>query len=117
MGKKQKKNSRRAGNGSVDIARAEKRLAKTLRKLDDVREELATREAHLRTLLVRHGRLPETEPETTPLLDQRQVVSAASFDIAGNGFTHEPDAPSPEHDQHVASHGDEQQWHGDGSSE
>lgn len=65
----------RVNDGKKDIARAEQRLERTLHKLDNVRAELAEREAALRDLLVMHGRMPVEEPAgATPILDQHQVT-------------------------------------------
>lgn len=65
-----------SANGTKEIARAEKRLEKTLARLDEVRSELANREATLRGLLVKHGRMPaQEEPlSTEPLFDQQQAI-------------------------------------------
>lgn len=70
------KQKRRADAGVAEIAMAERKLERSLLKLENVRAELSEREIVLRDLLVKHGRMPVEvdEIETVPLLDQQQVV-------------------------------------------
>lgn len=56
--RKDKVQAKRGETARRDIARAERRLAKALRRLEDARGELLEREARLAALLVRHGRMP-----------------------------------------------------------
>lgn len=53
---------KRSDSGAAEIAKAEKKLERTLHKLDDVRAELAEREAALRDVLIKFGRMPAVEP-------------------------------------------------------
>jgi hypothetical protein len=68
----------KSDSGAAAILKAEKRLEKALRKLEDVREELREREAALRIQLVKHGRMPaeETRLSTDPFDDDRRELYA-----------------------------------------
>jgi hypothetical protein len=107
-----KQDRRAETSATAEIAQAEKGLAKTLSKLEAVREELAEREATLRRLLIKHGRMPEQhvetahafeahgrtpieeffgtngqedQPQVEPLFDQQQVVSRSGGDSGDQG--------------------------------
>jgi hypothetical protein len=64
-------------NGSAEIAKAEKQLAKALAKVEEARGELMARERELTDLMRRHGRLPDGEA-----LDVDEPVA----DGSGNGI-------------------------------
>jgi len=87
------KSDRKRDDGRVEIAQAETALAKALRKLGDAREKLIVRERELTRLLVKHGRMPETDMsagadeslESVPLLDQMQVTTPSERGDGGGG--------------------------------
>jgi hypothetical protein len=108
------KNAARAAKAaSADIARAEKELARTLNKLEAVREELAEREATLRGLLIRHGRMPEQQASTVQLLDQQQARTPIEEYFGENG-TDDTEKTEPLFDQQqVVSHGSDEHDGGD----
>jgi hypothetical protein len=83
-------------DGAAEIAAAEKALAKALKRVEEARGELATKERELADLLRKHGRMPDFSQETVTLIDQTQVITdvnedvisgAAEDDDAGGGMT------------------------------
>lgn len=81
--KKAAERDNRRDNSSAEIAKAEKKLERALRKLDEVRSELAEREMALRNLLIKHGRMPAGEPTSS----DESVASEpeATYPLDSNG--------------------------------
>jgi hypothetical protein len=85
--KKQKSDSKKLDNGSAEIRRAEKRLAKALAGVDDAREKAQLRERDLVKLMERHGRAASVSPVT----DEAIPLEAPSHAVADNGATQHED--------------------------
>jgi hypothetical protein len=76
--------SKERDNGSAEIRRAEKRLAKALAEVDEAREKVQRRERDLAQLMDRHGR---TAPIST-MADEAIPLEAPSQTASENGAPH-----------------------------
>ena len=82
--KKKKADAKTRDNGSKQIERAEKRLAKALAGVDDARGKVTRRERNLAKLMERHGRATPASASA----DEAIPLNAPSHAVSENGTAH-----------------------------